>query len=184
MFIYKITNLINGKVYIGQTRNSVHRRWQSHCSDKSSVYKGRPTQPIKLAIQKYGKENFRIEQIDLASNLVELNKKETTWIQNLNSMSPNGYNMRPGGEAHEITSELRQKISDAKKGTPPWNKGRRSRVPSKNRKEILAESLDGLVKITFPSLTSLKNFGFNRSAVFETLNGNYSQYLGFTWRYA
>lgn len=61
-FIYKITNLINGKIYIGQTTCSIEDRWKEHLhSAKKSVSENRP---LYRAINKYGKENFSIEKIE------------------------------------------------------------------------------------------------------------------------
>ena len=58
--IYKITNKINGKIYIGQTAKSIKERFNQHCLKWSCCTK------FKYAINKYGKENFIIEQIDHA----------------------------------------------------------------------------------------------------------------------
>lgn len=52
------------------------------------------------AIQKYGKNNFVIEQIDSANNLQELNEKEVYWISKLNTLSPSGYNLTIGGDSN------------------------------------------------------------------------------------
>lgn len=62
-FIYKITNKINGKVYIGQTIQSVKDRWHRHCG-KKSIRSAEMSMHIKRAILKYGKENFIIETIE------------------------------------------------------------------------------------------------------------------------
>ena len=61
MIIYKITNKINGKVYIGQTSNTLEKRWWQHCH-------GTHKHIIARAISKYGAENFKIEQIDVAES--------------------------------------------------------------------------------------------------------------------
>jgi group I intron endonuclease len=58
--IYKITNKINGKVYIGQSIN-IERRWKEHISDK------RKNSLIHLAIEKYGEKNFNFEIIEECS---------------------------------------------------------------------------------------------------------------------
>ena len=66
MFIYKITNIVNGKIYIGQVYNkSVKDRFKRHIKEAN------PKHPIVLdrAIYKYGKENFVCEQIDSANSL-------------------------------------------------------------------------------------------------------------------
>lgn len=82
--IYKITNNLNNKCYIGQSVH-IERRFSEHCfpSKKSQ---------ISLAIQKYGKENFSFEIIEECS-IEELNKREQFWIKHYNSLSPNGYNI-------------------------------------------------------------------------------------------
>ena len=57
--IYKITNLINNKIYIGQTINPISQRWSAH---KSHAKNG-STHKLGRAIRKYGEENFKIELI-------------------------------------------------------------------------------------------------------------------------
>lgn len=102
MIIYKITNLINGKVYIGQTIRKLSERWSSHCHHKNNT-------AIHNAITKYGKENFSICVIDNANTRDELDQKEMFWINFYNSLSPNGYNFTKGGIHYEITEETRKK---------------------------------------------------------------------------
>ena len=88
--IYKITNLINGKCYIGQSVH-IERRFSEHCRPSS-------TSVIAKAIQKYGKENFSfkvLEECDLES----LNYKEQYWIKHFNSLIPNGYNVTEDTES-------------------------------------------------------------------------------------
>ena len=90
--IYKITNAVNGKVYIGQTKDSLHRRFQGHCWKSSGCIK------LKHAIQKYGKENFYIEEIDHAESVAEVNHKEVFWIDYYKSQNNKyGYNILQGG---------------------------------------------------------------------------------------
>lgn len=91
--IYKITNNINGKIYIGQAKNSKNR-FYSHCkaSSKNCL--------IDLAIQKYGKENFTLEVIE--SQISNYNEQEKYWIKILNTKVPNGYNITDGGEEPPI----------------------------------------------------------------------------------
>ena len=106
MFIYKITNLINGKTYIGQTIGSVENRWKRHCRENS----GCPA--LSRAIKKYGKDNFKIETIDTAKNQGELNKKEEYYVNNIDSMYPNGYNLREGGDATgKLSNVVKTKMS-------------------------------------------------------------------------
>lgn len=95
--IYKITNLVNGKLYAGQTVRSLGDRWADHKRDarKGIEY------PLYSAIRKYGAENFIIEMIDSANSLGRLNELEKIWIYKLNSRTKNGmgYNVLEGGFA-------------------------------------------------------------------------------------
>lgn len=95
-YIYKITNLINLKVYIGLTTQTVEVRWLQHVSGSKNAKGG-----IDAAIKKYGPQNFIIEQIDTASSIDELNKKEIYYIAYYHSWvhdpESNGYNITLGG---------------------------------------------------------------------------------------
>lgn len=92
MYIYKITNLVNNKVYVGQTKTCINLRFKNHC------HSNEPSMPINLALKKYGSENFTIEVLDIADNIDDLNAKEIYWISKLNSLTPSGYNIRCGGD--------------------------------------------------------------------------------------
>lgn len=94
-YIYIIKNLINDKVYIGQTSRNIEARWNQH---KAAALRGE-NQGIILynAIRKYGIENFYISQLEEV-DLNNLNEREIYWIKFYNSQTPNGYNVRAGGE--------------------------------------------------------------------------------------
>lgn len=89
--IYKITNMINNKIYIGQSVDPNHR-FISHCSRANN---DSDNSPIHTAIKKYGKENFVLDIIEWTE---DYNNRERYWIQKLNSLSPFGYNIAKGGE--------------------------------------------------------------------------------------
>lgn len=92
-YIYKITNLKNNMIYVGQTINP-EKRWQKHLSVAKSDYKYKSY--FYNAINKYGKENFKFEIIEECdANL--LDERESFWIDKLNTITPNGYNLTPGG---------------------------------------------------------------------------------------
>lgn len=65
IFIYKITNCLNNKIYIGQTIRPIQQRFERHIND--AIHKIKDTHLCR-AILKYGKENFKIEQIDSATS--------------------------------------------------------------------------------------------------------------------
>lgn len=96
--IYKITNLINNKVYIGQTVDP-EKRWWQHCNNAKAC---RDEYPIHNAIRKYGKDNFSFEVIEWTKNY---NEREVELIKQYNSISPNGYNVAEGGANAVLSGE-------------------------------------------------------------------------------
>jgi group I intron endonuclease len=88
-YVYKITNKINGKIYIGQT-NNFKRRIKEHLYDK------RKNKPIYEVLKKYGKENFEFEVLYYGKNY---NNEEIKWIAYYNSTNNKyGYNIVNGGQ--------------------------------------------------------------------------------------
>lgn len=112
MIIYKITNKINGKIYVGQTTRKLYKRWNEHVKKKET---NQSYSILKSAIQKYGKENFTKEIIDIASDINELNLKEIKWIKDLNTLAPNGYNLTEGGLNCVKSPETLKKLSESLK---------------------------------------------------------------------
>lgn len=93
-FIYKITNDVNGKVYIGKTLFSVEKRWKEHFKDsKKERCKNRP---LYRAMNKYGIEHFHIETIEQCTD-ENVSEREKYWISYYNSYH-NGYNATYGGD--------------------------------------------------------------------------------------
>lgn len=101
--IYKITNKINQKSYIGLTTQELNNRWKQHCdaafNEKHPDYKT----PFKKAIRKYGENNFTIEIIDEADNLKKLKELEEYWISYYRTYigwnDCKGYNATKGGDS-------------------------------------------------------------------------------------
>ena len=109
--VYLIKNTVNSKVYVGQTiRGSLETRFIEHCAKTSGCL------AMSNAIKKYGRDNFIIESVFRSDSLEELNKKEQELIKELNTLSPNGYNLRIGGENHIISEESRLRMSQAQSG--------------------------------------------------------------------
>ena len=118
--IYLLTNLVNGKHYVGQHKNieTVHRRWNSHivtALDKDCRYL------LHRAIRKYGLKNFSAEVIWCGlANFEKLNTKEIFYVKKYHSFvddsNGGGYNLTTGGEQGKAMSKAgRQKMSKAKK---------------------------------------------------------------------
>ena len=106
MEIYKITNLINNKIYIGQTTRNMKERMSEHIRHHKI--------PIDKDIFKYGINNFKIEVIDTANNQKELDEKEIKYIHEYDCMIPKGYNLTLGGrttKGYKHTQEAKKKMS-------------------------------------------------------------------------
>lgn len=122
MWIYKITNIQNNKVYIGQTIRPVEQRFHRHINDALNNILDTH---FARAIRKYGKENFIIEIIDTATTQDELNQKERYWIRFYDAVDK-GYNetdaiSKCGGNTYQSKSEeemsiIKNKIRQTKLG--------------------------------------------------------------------
>ncbi len=145
--IYKISNSINRKLYIGKTVKKPIRYWKSHKSFCRNGYE----KVLYDAMRKYGTQKFKFKIIEkIQCNTInelnaELYKLEKMYIEKLNTKVPNGYNVTEGGEGLagvDFSEEHRQKISDALTGRTfskehcinisKASKGRTS--PNKNKK--------------------------------------------------
>ena len=111
MHIYKITNRINGKVYIGQTvQKNPKMRWYDHCA----AARNNEQQHLYQSMRKYGVDAFSWEVIDKADSLEKLNQLETKWIEHYRLLVE-CYNHRDGGD-NSLHSEIsKQRMSKAQK---------------------------------------------------------------------
>lgn len=90
--IYKITNKVNGKSYIGQTRYTIEFRWRQHQHKKDNTY-------FHNAIHKYGIQNFNVEVLE-ECDVEKLNSREIFYIAKYNTFKE-GYNLTIGGEGNK-----------------------------------------------------------------------------------
>jgi group I intron endonuclease len=151
MAIYKITNKINGKIYIGRTvKSDPFKRVNAHFEPNRTV-----KHLLHKAIAKYGKQNFSVIILEDTINGALLNDLEAYYIDFYNCLSPNGYNLTKGGDAKVFfseetllkmknshlghkspmdgkthTKEARLKISLSKKGKPSPHKGKSFNKPN------------------------------------------------------
>lgn len=93
-YIYCITNLINEKKYVGKTTYSITKRFQEHCKDSKKERCER--RPLYSAMNKYGIENFVVEELMECPN-DELDSYEKMYIEKLQTYGHNGYNATKGG---------------------------------------------------------------------------------------
>ena len=102
-YIYKITNDINNKIYIGKTTRTLEVRFKEHCNNTSGC-----KSILYNAICKYGKEHFIIEKIEECEE-DKLNERERYWIQYYNSYEQ-GYNLTTGGDGKSLSEQQIKKI--------------------------------------------------------------------------
>lgn len=114
-YIYKITNTINGKLYIGETaENKPITRWKRH---KYSIREGKGCPLLRAAFQKYGEDNFKFEVI-LECKKDERFILEQQKIKEFNTLVPNGYNATLGGmgggfKGKKHSEDTKQKMAKA-----------------------------------------------------------------------
>jgi len=135
-YVYITTNLINGKQYVGD-----------HSTDNlNDTYLGSGNY-LKKSIKKHGKEKFEREILEFFDTKQEAFDAQEKWINEHNTILPNGYNLSPTGGhgtfGGNMSEETKRKISE----------GNRGKKVSKETKEKMSKSLKGRVK----SLEERKN---------------------------
>lgn len=144
--IYLITNNVNGKLYVGQTRRTLEQRWKSHVADRN-----RFKFPLALAMCKYGIENFSIRELyhieccDESYLVRKLNEMETHFIRLHKTLIDfgNGYNLTTGGEGYTVSESTKLKMRNAKLG-----RKLSAETKSKIRQSLLGrETLDSTRKL-------------------------------------
>jgi len=132
MIIYKATNKINSKIYIGQTGSTLSGRKNGH---KSSCYKKEKWNLyFNCVLRKYGLEGFEWEEIDFADSQEELDYMETYWIKFYRSNNKKyGYNLANGGKVNRGFKKTKEQIEQHRKmmkekynsgDMVPWNKNK------------------------------------------------------------
>jgi group I intron endonuclease len=114
-FIYRITNIENKKVYIGQTtQDDPMKRWKGHLG---AIKSGRACPVLKNAVKHYGVDKFKFEVIIICFD-EDLDQFEKEYIKKYNCIVPNGYNVQEGGseggffKGHHHTEEAKKNISE------------------------------------------------------------------------
>jgi group I intron endonuclease len=200
-WIYMITNKINGKAYIGQTKcEKVNIRWGEH--------KRRPTGCLKGAFDKHGINNFEFSTIceipERPGWREELDSSEILEISTRNTLTPHGYNIETGGNKRKIVSiETRRKISESRKGSlhpffgrkyrddekkhlSEMNKGKLQTIDTilKKFKKIDKFALDGEFIETYESTKyATESGGVPSSSISKCCNGNLKTAGGFVWKF-
>ena len=179
MWIYKITNIQNNKVYIGQTIRQIEQRFHRHLNDALNNILDTH---FARAIRKYGKDSFIIEEVDNAQTQDELNQKERYWIQYYNSVNE-GYNetdaiSKCGGNTYQ--SKTKEEMEVIKE------KIRQTKIGSKNpmarkikRTNIITNEIDVFdTVISCAKACGIKN---GKTSISDRLNGKIKSPFKKTW---
>jgi group I intron endonuclease len=118
--VYLITNLVNGRKYVGCTKNSIEHRWKKHLREAK---KG--TRALCRAIRRYGAEQFKLECLEVVvGGHGDLMAAEIRHIGLQNSVAPRGYNLTRGGDSVDFTvPEVRERHLQAVRrlaADPKW----------------------------------------------------------------
>ena len=203
-YIYKITNDINNKIYIGKTLSSISDRWKEHLSDMDK--RKNEKRPLYSAMRKYGTSHFHIEEIEQCSNDI-INKRECYWIEFYNSYA-NGYNATKGGdgkayvnteiiislwnegknikEIHDITGYDYATISNHlnDKGITAEERQVRGRDYLRKTIIMLDKDTEEVINI-FPSLSAAYSFLGKQSSghIPDVCRGKRKTAYGYKWKY-
>jgi group I intron endonuclease len=119
--IYKIVNLSNNKIYVGQAVSHIlnHKkyrpyghegRFRCHISEAFSTKKNQ-SHYLNNAIRKYGVKDFVVELIECCE-IDDADERETHYIKEFNSLYPNGYNLKNGGKVFTHSNESKKRVSN------------------------------------------------------------------------
>ena len=168
--LYKITNLLNNKNYIGITNRNPYERFAEHKKPSSKSFIGK-------AIQANGIENFSFEILLTNIKDNEISKIEREYIQKYNSLLPNGYNADLGGiEYHKHSDYIKEIISEKGKG----NKN------SKYVADVLMYNKNGQLLKRFQTAREAARFLGNESknvGINYCLNNKQKTAYGYIWKY-
>ena len=140
-YVYKTTNIINGKFYIGKRH---YRKKDEKWYLGSGIY-------LNRAIKKYGRENFKKEIIEWCSSSEEVNNKERFWIAKLDALNPKiAYNIAPGGDGGFLGEEVSKRVGLKLKGRKlpkevceKMSKAMKGKKKSKEQIEKIRKALTG-----------------------------------------
>jgi len=157
--IYKITNLVNGNLYIGLSVNLKRRNFEHFCN--KNVLKKSNT--LYKAIRKYSKENFLFEVIEYVPDLSKLSEREIYWIEVLKPM----YNMNLGGlgnKGHNVSEETKEILRQ--KAKSQWDS-----LTDEQKKIRISENLKGPQKghkVSIETRAKLREINLGKKASDET----------------
>lgn len=164
-YIYRITNTVNGKVYIGQTIRHYKERFKSYERLKTNDH-------LKNSFLKYGIDLFTFEVIDQVEDLDELNCLEIKYIQQYDSTNRDkGYNIESGGRNAPASAETRKKMSIVrlgKKHTDEWTQNRIYKAGTEGAKKYGHQLSDAEKRYLSESNSGENNYWHGKTRDAET----------------
>lgn len=202
-YIYKVTNNINDKTYIGQTICSLEQRFYKHCWD--AKHSNDTSSPLHQAMRKYGVQNFTITLVEECENTL-LNEREKYWIKQFNTFFGNGYNATIGGDGNaklneeeilslwqsgksqkeiaEIISCDRHAVSRCLSSNNISHKERQKNKYGNAAKKVLQISLGGEIIAEYESATvAAKQTNSSIPGISLVCNGKRKTHNGYIWKY-
>ncbi len=150
-YIYLVTNLVNGKRYVGQTRQpDIERRWQQHYR----ISKTNLGPHLYNAYLAHGIDAFKFQIICICFD-DDCDKFESEYIARYNTLSPNGYNIKAGGNSLPPSQETREKlrIANTKSMTPERREHLRNLFTGRKMQESQKAQISASLKKHWASLT-------------------------------
>jgi len=159
-YVYLITNLINGKQYVGQTIRTLKIRFSKHLTDSKhgKFY-------INRAIKKYGIENFKIEEIAVAYNQEQLNFSEGFYMRLFKTLAPNGYNLKEiidGKGRHSEKTKEKMKIARNK----PERLKTSSEIGKRSRGKVRKNSKSKYCGVSLRKNTYIAGIKYNNKRIY------------------
>jgi P2-related tail formation protein len=201
-YIYQITNLVNGKIYIGKTVDTIETRWKKHQTDCCRAkYEHRP---LYQAMKKYGVNNFSVKELEECP-VERVNEREKYWIEALGSYK-HGYNATLGGdgthyadydliyalylegktykEIHALTAYDHQTIARAlNQNGVSYTERQINNIAHISKKVAKIDKQTGEILEIFPSVAEAERQNGNTKHIADVCNGKRKTCKGFRWRY-
>ncbi len=179
--VYLRTNLINGKQYVGQTKNIRTRENDWRCLKARYANK-----ILTEEREKYGVNNFKTDILAECETQEEAWELEQKYIAELGTKYPAGYNQSDGGEKSNKGVKGNHNGHEFEKGHTPWNKGIKDLHLSPDTEFVgipIVQVKDGKIVNEYPSMISARKDGFYTSAIAACCKGKRKTHGGFQWYY-
>lgn len=177
-YIYLIEDTTNGMRYIGQ------HKYKNFMLDNSYHGSGR----IIKKIMKKRPETLKMEYLMGVNSIEEANFFENYWIEKLNTIKPNGYNLNSGGDVNIPSEETIKRLVESHIGHK-WTEEQRIKNYEKHKngkcsKKITQYTLDGVFVAEYPSLAQVnRDFGYSQSNLSKCCLGKRKSAYGYIWRF-